>query len=38
MHGLNGYDGKGYDAFTDCVPECKFYAEEGKITEEEGFD
>ena len=38
MCGLNAYDGQGCNGFTGCVPECKFYAQEGKLTEEEGFD
>lgn len=38
MRGLNAYDGQGCNGFTGYVPECKFYAEEGKLTEEEGFD
>lgn len=38
MRGLNAYDGQGCNAFTGCIPECKFYAAEGKLSENEGFD
>jgi hypothetical protein len=38
MRGLNVCDGQGCNRFTGCVPECKFYEEEGKLTEDEGFD
>ncbi len=38
MRGLNAYDGHGCNQFTGCIPECKFYAAEGKLSEEEGFD
>jgi hypothetical protein len=35
MRGLNAYDGKGCNQFSGCIPECKFYAEEGRIEDEE---
>jgi hypothetical protein len=38
MRGLNAYDGQGCNSFTGCIPECKFYAVEGKMSENEGFD
>ncbi|HEY9387399.1 MAG TPA: hypothetical protein VIP70_10190 [Nitrososphaeraceae archaeon] len=37
MRGLNAYDGQGCNGFTGCIPECKFYAEEGKLSENESF-
>ena len=37
MRGANGYDGKGCNQYTDCIPQCKFYAPEGKLSENEGF-
>ena len=37
MRSLNAYDGQGCNGFTGCVPECKFYLERGKLTEDEGF-
>jgi hypothetical protein len=37
MRGLNAYDGQGCNAFTGCIPECKFYAAEGKLSADEGF-
>ena len=36
--GEGGYDGKGCNQFTGCIPECKFYLEKGKLSENEGFD
>ena len=30
-----GYDGKCCNTFTGCVPECRYYAKEGRITKEE---
>jgi hypothetical protein len=36
--GLNAYDGHGCNQFTGCIPECKFYAAGGKLSEDEGFD
>ena len=38
MRGANGYDGKGCNQYTGCIPQCKFYAPEGKISVNEGFD
>jgi hypothetical protein len=38
MRGLNAYDGQGCNSFTGCIPECKFYAVKGKMSENEGFD
>jgi hypothetical protein len=38
MRGLNAYDGHGCNLFTGCVPECRFYDAEGKLSEDEGFD
>jgi hypothetical protein len=35
MRGVNGYDGKGCNQFTGCVPECRFYPEHGRIEDEE---
>ena len=32
------YDGEGCNQFTGCIPECKFYLEKGKLSENEGFD
>jgi hypothetical protein len=37
MRGLNAYDGHGCNQFIGCIPECRFYAEEGKLTEGENF-
>jgi len=31
----NGYDGKGCNGFTGCVPECRYFAETGMITDDE---
>ena len=36
--GVNGYDGKGCNQYTGCIPECKFYAAEGRLNDGEGFD
>jgi hypothetical protein len=36
--GVNGYDGKGCNQYTGCIPECKFYPSEGKLYDGEGFD
>jgi hypothetical protein len=36
--GVNGYDGKGCNQYTGCIPECKFYPSEGKLYQGEGFD
>jgi hypothetical protein len=30
-----GYDGKGCNQFTGCVPECRFYPETGRIEDDE---
>jgi hypothetical protein len=30
-----GYDGKGCNQFTGCVPECRYYPETGRIEDEE---
>jgi hypothetical protein len=38
MRGLNAYDGQGCNGFTGCIPECKFYPNEGKLSRDEGFD
>jgi hypothetical protein len=38
MRGLNAYDGQGCNGFTGCVPDCKFYPDEGRLIEEEGLD
>jgi hypothetical protein len=37
MRGLNVYDGQGCNGFTGCIPECKFYPKEGKLSEDESF-
>ena len=37
MRGLNAYDGQGCNGFTGCIPECKFYAEEGELSYNEEF-
>jgi hypothetical protein len=34
-HGLNRYDGHGCNQFTGCIPECRYYPEEGRIDDEE---
>jgi hypothetical protein len=31
----NGYDGYGCNQFTGCIPECRYYPEEGRIEDEE---
>lgn len=33
--GLNAYDGQGCNAFTGCVPECRYYPKYGRIEDEE---
>lgn len=38
VRGLNAYDGEGCNAFTGCIPECRFYAVEGMLSEDEGFN
>lgn len=30
-----GYDGYGCNQFTGCIPECRYYAEEGRIEDKE---
>jgi hypothetical protein len=37
MRGLDatGYDGYGCNQFTGCIPECRFYAQYGRIEDEE---
>jgi hypothetical protein len=37
MRGLNatGYDGYGCNQITGCIPECRFYAQYGRIEDEE---
>ena len=37
MRGLEatGYDGKGCNQFTGCIPECRYYAEYGSVEDEE---
>ena len=37
MRALNAYDGQGCNGFTGSIPECKFYAEEGELSYNEGF-
>lgn len=37
IRGLNAYDGQGCNALTGCIPECKFYAAEGRLSADEGF-
>jgi hypothetical protein len=37
MRRLNAYDGQGCNQFTGCMPECKFYAVDGKLSENESF-
>jgi hypothetical protein len=37
MRGLNAYDGQGCNAFTGCIPECKLYTADGKLSADEGF-
>ena len=36
--GLEAYDGFGCNQFTDCVPECRFYPEYGRIEDQEVID
>jgi hypothetical protein len=31
----NGYDGKGCNQYTGCIPECRFYPETGRIEDSE---
>lgn len=33
-----GYDGKGCNQFTGCIPECRFYPEYGRIEDEQVID
>jgi hypothetical protein len=33
--GLNKYDEQGCNQFTECVPECRFYPDKGRIEDEE---
>jgi hypothetical protein len=35
VRGLDGYDGQGCNQFTGCVEECRFYADQGRIEDEE---
>lgn len=35
QRGINGYDGQGCNGFTGCVPECRYFAETGTITDDE---
>ena len=35
MRGLNAYDGQGCNQFTGCVQECRFYADQGRMEDEE---
>jgi hypothetical protein len=37
-NGEGSYDGKGCNQFTGCIPECKFYSQNGRLEEDEGFD
>ena len=36
--GKGGYDGRGCNQFSGCVPECKFYQRFGSLDQNEGFD
>ena len=36
--GEGSYDGIGCNQFTGCITDCKFYAEKGRLEENEGFD
>ena len=35
VRGANGYDGYGCNSSTGCIPECRYYPEEGRIEGEE---
>jgi hypothetical protein len=37
MRKVNGYDGKGCNPQTRCIPECPYYPDEGKLSLSPGF-
>jgi hypothetical protein len=35
MRKPDGYDGKGCNQFTGCIPECRYYPKDGRIDDKE---